>query len=125
MRVPDDLEPGPLSVLVADGGVISADQSSSDRGTVEPDSVEQLIRQLNDARPSDRIYYQLARDDEGAVYGGRAMPSLPPSVLDVLQATATSGETKALDKRVLAEGFEQVEYVVSGEHRIELEVRRR
>ncbi len=125
MRLPDDLEPGPVSVLVADGGVVSEDESSSDRGIVEPESVEQLIRQLNDARPSDRIYYQLSRADKGAVYGGRAMPSLPPSVLDVLTATRTSGETKALDKRVLSEGFEQVEYVVSGEHRIALTVRRR
>lgn len=125
LRLPQDLSPGPVSVLVADGRVVSDEESSSGRGNVEPRSVEHLIRQLNEARPSDRIYYQLLRADEGAVYGGRAMPSLPPSVLDVLTADQTSGETKPLSKRVLSEGFEQVEYVVSGEHRIEINVRRR
>ena len=53
------------------------------------------------------------------------MPSLPPSVLDILSNSQTSGESIQLSKTVLHEASEPVEYVVSGEHRIELNVRRR
>ncbi len=125
VRLPADLAEGAVSVLVADGGVVAADERSAGRGAVQPQSVEQLIGQLNEARPSDRIYYQVSRPGAGAVYGGRAMPSLPPSILDVLSAGSTSGESEPLSKVVISEGSEQVEYVVSGEHRIELNVRRR
>lgn len=125
LRIPAHLEPGPISLLVGDSVVVAAEESSFREGELAPQNVEDLIRQLNEARPSDRIYYQLARPDEGAFYGGRSMPSLPPSILDVLGADQTSGETVKIRKRILSEGSEQVEYVVSGEHRIELNVRRR
>ena len=125
VRIPEPLPPGPITVLVGDSGVVTAEESSFRQGEFAPQSVEQLIRLLNDTRPSDRIYYQLARPDEGAFYGGRPMPSLPPSILDVLTAAQTSGEAVQIRKTILWEGNEQVEYVVSGEHRIELNVRRR
>jgi len=125
LQVPEDLSPGPVSVLVGDAGVVSAEESSFIQGEPAPQSVEQLIRLLNRTRSNDRIYYQLSRADKGAFYGGRRMPSLPPSVLDVLSNGRTSGETIQLSSTVLFESSEQVEYVVSGEHRIELNVRRR
>jgi len=125
LRVPQDIPDGPITVLVGDAGVVGAEERGFARGEVEPQSVEQLIRLLNRVRPHDRIYYQLSRDDEGAVYGGQKMSSLPPSVLRVLSGSQTSGETIRISKTLLYESSERVEYVVSGEHRIELNVRRR
>ncbi len=125
LRIPAHLPAGPITVLVGDSSVVAAEESSFRQGEFTPQNVEQLIRLLNNARPSDRIYYQLARPDEGALYGGRPMPSLPPSILDVLTADQTSGETVEIQKTILWEDSEKVEYVVSGEHRIELNVRRR
>jgi hypothetical protein len=125
LRIPADLPPGPITVLVGDSGVVAAEESSFRQGEFTPQNIEQLIQLLNEARPSDRIYYQLARPDEGALYGGRRMPSLPPSILDILTADQTSGEIVEIRKTILWEDSEHVEYVVSGEHRIELNVRRR
>ncbi len=125
LQVPDDLAPGPISLLVGGAGVVAREESSFAQGDLEPQSVEHIIRRLNRTRPSDRIYYQLSRTDEGAFYGGQRMPSLPPSVLDILNNSQTSGEAIQLSKTVLYESSEAVEYVVSGEHRIELNVRRR
>lgn len=124
LQVPDDLAPGPISILVGGAGVVTEEESSFVQGDLAPQSVEDIIRLLNRTRPSDRIYYQLSRTDKGAFYGGRLNPSLPPSVLDILSSSQTSGETMQLSKRVLYESSEPVEYVVSGEHRIELNVRR-
>ena len=124
LTIPADLPPGPVTVLVGGADAATAEESGFRRGGSEAHSVEQLIGEINRNRPSDRVYYQLSRADEGAVYGGHPMPSLPPSVIDVLRAEATSGETQALRRTLLLEGSEAVAYVVSGEHRIELSVRR-
>ena len=110
---------------MGDAALFSEEQSRPGPELYPPQSVGQLIEKLNKTRPSDRVYYRLSRPDAGAFYGGRSMPSLPPSVLEVLTGGNTSGETVALRDTVLAEGAEQVEYVVTGEHRIELNVRRR
>ena len=125
LRIPDGLAPGPLTLQVGDAALFSQEQSRPGPELYPPQSIGQLIEKLNKTRPSDRVYYRLSRPDAGAFYGGRPMPSLPPSVLEVLTGGNTSGETVALRNTVLAEGAEQVEYVVSGEHRIELNVRRR
>jgi hypothetical protein len=125
LQIPADVPEGPMSVLIGDAGVVTAEEAGFAGGELQPRSVEQLIAELNRRRPSDRIYFQVSREDEGAFYGGRKMPSLPPSVLGVLSGGRTSGETVRLSRQVLFESSEPVEYVVSGEHRIELNVRRR
>ena len=125
LQVPDDVAAGPLEVLIGDAGVMRAEEASAVRGELAPQSIEQVIEELNRSRPSDRIYFQLSREDAGAYYGGRRMPSLPPSVLGVLGANQTSGESVLLGRRVLYASSEPVEYVVTGEHRIGLNVRRR
>ncbi|MGD8329276.1 MAG: SpoIVB peptidase S55 domain-containing protein [Acidobacteriota bacterium] len=124
LPLPEDLAPGPLSILIGDAGAVAAEERSFAGGELEPDSVEEVIRRLNRTRPRDRIYYQVARDDQGAFYGGRKMPSLPPSVIGLLSGGQTSGEAVRLNKKVLIESSEPVDYVVTGDHRIELTVRR-
>jgi hypothetical protein len=125
VRIPDDLAPGPLTLQVGDAALFSGEQGRPGPQPYPPQSIGQLIEKLNKTRRSDRVYYELSRAGAGAFYGGRSMPSLPPSVLQILTGGNTSGETVELRTTVLAEGAEQVEYVVSGEHRIELNVRRR
>ena len=49
---------------------------------------------------------------------------MPPSVIGLLSGGQTSGEAVRLNKKVLIESSEPVDYVVSGEHRLELTVRR-
>lgn len=124
LPLPTDLAPGPLSILIGDAGAVAAEERSFAGGELEPDSVEEIIRRLNRTRPRDRIYYQVSRDDQGAFYGGRKMPSLPPSVIGLLSGGQTSGEAVRLNRKVLIESSEPVDYVVSGDHRIELTVRR-
>lgn len=124
VRIPPDTAPGAVSILVGDAATMTAEESSAARGNIQPQSVEQLIRRLNRSRPSDHVYYQLSREAAGAFYSGRRMPSLPPSVLGVLAGGQTSGESTVLSKTVLVEASEAVEYVVSGEHRLTINVRR-
>ena len=53
------------------------------RRSLQPQSVAQLMRLLNDTRRNNRIYVRLLTGTPGAVVKGEAMTALPPSVLSV------------------------------------------
>ena len=124
VRIPADTPPGPLSLLVGDAAVVSREERGFIQGEFVPRNVRHLVRLLNSIRVNDSIYVQVSRADEGAFFGGELMPSLPASILEVLLARQISGEVVRLTKSVILEEEKPVEYVVTGEHRIELTVRR-
>lgn len=124
IRIPEDVGRGPLTLLVGDAGAVSREEQSFIQGEFTPRSLEHLVRLLNNIRTNDRIYVQATREDEGALVRGEPMPSLPLSVLEILSAGQTSGEVIRLSKSVILEEETPVEYVVSGQHRIQLRVRR-
>ena len=55
------------------------------RRSLQPQSVAQMIRVLNDTRRNNRIYIRLLNGTPGAVVNGEALTALPPSVLSVLE----------------------------------------
>ena len=82
---------GPLSILVTDGKQLNASEARELRRTVQPQSVAQIIRVLNDTRRNNRIYVRLLAGAPGAVVNGEALTSLPPSVLAVLEGDSNGG----------------------------------
>ena len=86
--------------------------------------MKQLVKMLNSRRAGDSVYVRVSRPAEGAMFGGQPMPTLPASVLEVLMAGQTSGEAVRLRSTVVLDNKSNVDYLVSGEHRIELIVRR-
>jgi SpoIVB peptidase S55 len=82
---------GPLSILVTDGKQLNASEARELRRTVQPQSVAQIIRVLNDTRRNNRIYVRLLAGAPGAVVNGEALTSLPPSVLAVLEGDGNGG----------------------------------
>ena len=55
-----------------------------------------MIRLLNKARKSNRLYVRLLRQEAGAVINGEALSSLPPSVLAVMEADRNGGSFSPL-----------------------------
>ena len=72
---------GSLSILVTDGKQLNAIEQRELRRSLQPQSVAQMIRLLNDTRRNNRIYIRLLTGTPGAVVNGEAMTALPPSVL--------------------------------------------
>lgn len=84
---------GPLTLLVADGQRFAQWEQREQRTASAPDSVDQMVTLLNQSRRGNRIYVRLLGRNTGATINGSAMPSLPSSVLAVMQGdrgTATS-----------------------------------
>lgn len=82
---------GGLSVLVTDGRSLNAIEQRELRRSLQPQSVAQMIRVLNDTRRNNRIYVRLLAGTPGAVVNGEALPALPPSVLAVLEGDRNGG----------------------------------
>ena len=93
---------GTLSVVVADAARTAEWDQREGRGP-DPQSLGQLLRDLNRARRNDHLYVRLVGQEPGAVVAGEALPALPPSVLSVLEADRSGGSYRPLRSTVLAE----------------------
>ena len=94
---------GQLSVMVTDGRQLNQLEQRELRRTLQPQSVAQMIRLLNETRRNNRIYVRLLTGTPGAVVNGEALPSLPPSVLSVLEADRSGGSFTPIRSAALGE----------------------
>jgi len=125
LQIPENLPPGPLTVLIGDANAVSQDEASFIRGPMQPRDLSHLVRLLNNIRRSDRIYVQATREEAGALLGGEVLPMLPPSMMRILSSKQSSGGFVPLRRSVVMETAKPVDYVVTGSHRIQLNVKSR
>lgn len=123
-RVPEGVPEGPLTLLVGDAQSIAREEQSFIQGAFQPRDLGHLVRLLNSQRRGDRLYLQASLPGEGVFVNGEILPSLPPSVLEMLTSRRTRGDVVRVQRTVVAEQVHPVDYVISGSHRIELTVRR-
>jgi hypothetical protein len=93
--------PSTVSLLVSDGATLSRWEQRELKRPGQPETVAQMIRTLNTVRRNNRLYVRLVADEPGAVVQGETLPSLPPSVLAVLEADRNGGSFVPLRNAVL------------------------
>jgi hypothetical protein len=106
--------PREVTVLVSDGRQLNAIEQRELRGSLQPQSVAQLVRVLNDTRRNNRIYVRLIAGRAGAVVNGEAMTALPPSVLSVLEGDRNGGSFTPIRNAPLGEWEIPADAAVSG-----------
>jgi hypothetical protein len=106
--------PSELTVLVTDGRQLTALEQRELRGALQPQTVAQMIKVLNEARRNNRIYVRLLTGRAGAVVNGEAMTALPPSVLAVLEADRNGGSFTPIRSAPLGEWEIATDSAVSG-----------
>jgi hypothetical protein len=120
IEIPQDAPIGQLQIIVGDGGSI---QASEPRTAINPKSLDQLVRELNKIRKSDRLYVRLARAESGAVIKNEEMPSLPPSVLATLGSDRTAGGyTLTRSATIFEKELPPAEFVISGQRTLTVSV---
>ena len=92
---------GPLTLVVADGVRFGQWEQREQRSALRPATVDQMVKILNASRRGNRIYIRLVGRDTGAVVHGEAMPSLPSSVLAVMQGDRGAAPNPTLQSSVL------------------------
>jgi hypothetical protein len=116
---------GSLSVLVTDGRSLNAVEQRELRRSLQPQSVAQLIRVLNDTRRNNRIYVRLLSGTPGAVVNGETLPALPPSVLAVLEGDRNGGSFTPLRSAAVGEWEIPMNSAVAGSRLLAIDVEAR
>ena len=115
---------GRLAIEVSDAATLAAQERQEGRSPAEANSLDQLIRNLNDARRNNRIYVKLIRTEPGAVDRGEPLPSLPGSVLAVLEGNRSNGGLGRLREATLGEWELVGDHVMSGSRRLSITIER-
>ena len=106
--------PKELTVLVSDGRQLNAMEQRELRGSLQPQTIAQLVKVLNETRRNNRIYVRLMTGRAGAVVNGEAMTALPPSVLSVLEADRNGGSFTPIRSAALGEWEIPADAAVTG-----------
>jgi hypothetical protein len=120
LEIPKDAPIGQLQIIVGDGGSI---QALEPRTGFTPKSLDQLVREMNKIRKSDRLYVRLARAESGAMVKNEEMPSLPPSVLATLGSDrAIGGYSLTRSATIFEKEIAPAEFVISGQRTLTVNV---
>lgn len=120
VEIPKDAPLGALQIVVGDGAAIQANEP---RAGINPKSLNQLVRELNKIRKSDRLYIKLTRGDTGAIINNEELPSLPPSVLATLGSERTvGGYSLTRSATVYEKELPPAEFVISGQRTLTVNV---
>jgi hypothetical protein len=124
VKIPPDVTPGPLAMLVADGTSLMSLDAREQGDELIPRDLSQLIRFMNNLRKNDRLYVRLFRREAGAVIKGEGLPGLPPSVLSILRSDRNSGGLSAINTSVFMEyELPPSDYVISGLRTVDLVIK--
>jgi len=115
---------GRLVIEVSDAATLRLRERQEGRSPAEANTLEQLIRNLNETRRNNRLYVRLIRTDPGAVDRGEPLPSLPGSILAVLEGNRSSGGLGRLREATLGEWELVGDHVVSGSRRLSITINR-
>ena len=103
VRIPPGTPPGEITVRVCGGSETDRWEQERAPDMFVPHSFEQLLRLLGRERRGDFMYVQLYREARGATVRGMEISQAPPSVLEVLDATAKTGDTMPTKGATLVE----------------------
>ncbi len=119
--LPLTLNPGPLRILLSDGGTLDrlTTASSSNEGPLELSSI---IHQMNAAHQDDRLYVTLLLPNAQAVVDGRTLASIPISMANVLEPLRTNRGISLNGESVVPVTSIPVEAMLSGMQVVSVEI---
>jgi hypothetical protein len=123
VKIPEDIPPGPLKMMIGDGTSFEKSDAESEMDFV-PATLRQLVRAINNLKKNDRLYIRLFRDQPGALIDGEALPDLPPSLLALYKSEKTSGDVKTINKVIYVEHeLTPTNFVLSGQKVIKVNIK--
>lgn len=121
--VPTGLRPGTLQLVVGDG--LSVTGSDLRRAPSSPPrDTTQVVRDLNRLRRMDRLYVRMLSSEPGALIGGEELPSLPPSMLAMIESDRSTDSYVSSIRSSPVEEFEigPPDYVIQGQQSLDLTI---
>ncbi len=121
VKLPDDLTPGPMRVMVSDGATL--DRLTTRAGADRDLGLADTVAELNRLHTNDRVYVTLLDHEAQAVVDGEALPGVPLSMANVLEPLKAARKMQLSGESVVQAGSAGTEYAVSGSQVLSLIVK--
>jgi hypothetical protein len=123
IRIPTSTSKGTLRVLVSDGDTLDR----MHRGTPMMNrglGLAPTIALLNKERANDRVYVSLIQSDPEAMVADKVMPTLPLSVMNVMENMRGTQDMVVLGESSVSEAStDSLDYVVSGAQMLTINIK--
>ena len=123
IRIPTSTSKGTLRILVSDGDTLDR----MHRGTPMMNrglGLAPTIALLNKERANDRVYVSLIQSDPEAMVADKVMPTLPLSVMNVMENMRGTQDMVVLGESSVSEAStDPLDYVVSGAHMLTINIK--
>ena len=119
--LPLTLNPGPLRILLSDGGTLDRLTTASSASEA-PLELSSIIHQINAAHEDDQLYVSLLLPNAQAVVDGRTLASIPISMANVLEPLRTNRGISLNGESVVPVTSIPVDAVLSGMQVVSLEI---
>ncbi len=123
VKIPEDVPPGTLQILVADGESMERFEAQETPQDFIPKNLSQVVKLINNFKKNDRLYVRLFRRETGASVGAEGLPGLPPSIYSLMQSARTKGGFDYLPMSSYMEyELPTMDYVVDGSKSFSLRI---
>jgi len=122
VKLPEDLSPGNVRVLVSDGTTVDRLLSSGSRPQ-NAVGLADAIDQMNKLHANDKVYVTLLNREAQAVLEGETLPGVPLSMANVLGPLKDSQRLQLNGESVVEAASAEAGYAVSGAQVLNLTIR--
>ena len=123
IRIPETLAKGDHRILLSDADTVNSMQNMAGMMSRFLD-VPETVSLLNQERSNNRLYVSLLEASPTAYYDDKTMPSLPASVLNVMQAGRSPGRSFLITPETAVEQTAlPFDYVVTGSFSLHIHVK--
>jgi hypothetical protein len=123
VKIPAGLAKGDHRILLSDADTLNRMQSAAgfmNRFIDQP----QTVSLLNQERSNNRLYVSLVQSSPTAYYDDKTLPSLPSSVLNVMQAGRASNRSMVTTPETVSEQLSvPFDYMVTGSYSLRIHVK--
>lgn len=123
IRIPATASKGPLRILVSDGETLDHLHRAAP-GMTRSLGLAPTIALLNKERSNDRVYVSLFDSDPEAMVADKIMPTLPLSIMNVMENMRGTQDMVVLGESSVSEAStEPLDYVVSGAQMLTINIK--
>jgi hypothetical protein len=123
IKIPDGIAKGEHRIVVSDADTINRLQNTAGFMNRFID-LPQTVSLLNQERTNNRMYVALVQASPTAYFEDKTMPSLPASVLNVMQAGRASGRAMLTTPETASEqAYVAFDYMVTGSYSLRIHVK--
>jgi hypothetical protein len=123
VKIPEGLDKGDHRILLSDADTVNRMQSIAGMANRFMD-MPQTVSLINQERSNNRLYVSLVESSPTAYYDDKTMPSLPSSVLNVMQAGRSSNRSLITSPETATEQMAlPFDYVVTGSYSLRIHVK--